>query len=226
MSKVVGIDGARGAWVAIVLEAGAFAGCMLADTLADIVARHPGAGAFGIDVPIGFPTVATDGVRAADVAARAFVGPRRSSVFPMPARDVLEAGSYAEANALSRERYGRGISRQAYALRENILEADRLSVDPRVFEVHPEVSFRALKGDVLEHAKKSWNGLQERIRLLEDVGIRLPTALPCGKVAADDVVDAAAAAWSAERVARGGAGMLPEGVGGGDADEGTPRIWY
>lgn len=232
MRRVLGVDGARSAWVAVVLEAGAFTGCVVEETLEDLLRAHPDAAAFGIDVPIGLPTGAT---RPADAAARDFVGPRRSSVFDVPPDAVLRAPSYAEANALSKQRSGRGLSRQSYALRAKILEADRLADDPRVHEVHPEVSFRALKGAPLESTKRSWNGLNERIGLLAAAGVALPEELPCGRVAADDVVDAAAAAWSAERIRRGVAVALPADARPADArpSEGAPsgdarigRIWY
>lgn len=227
MRRVLGVDGARSAWVAVVLEGGAFAGCVVEETLEALLRDHPNASAFGIDVPIGLPTSAT---RPADAAARAFVGPRRSSVFDVPPDAVLRASGYAEANALSRQRFGRGLSRQSYALRAKIREADRLADDPRVHEVHPEVSFRALKGAPLETSKRSWNGLNERIALLAEAGVALPEELPCGTVAADDVVDAAAAAWSAERIRLGEAVALPEDAPqSGDARRGDARIgriWY
>ena len=134
MSLVLGIDGARAGWVAVALEGGRFAGCHLAPTLAELTAWRPEAGALAIDVPIGLPDY---GPREADAAARALLGPRRSSVFDVPPRPVLTAGDYAEANALSRALTGRGLSRQSYALRAKILEAEALAADPRVHEVHP-----------------------------------------------------------------------------------------
>jgi predicted RNase H-like nuclease len=84
--------------------------------------------------------------------------------------------------------------------------------DPRIFEVHPEVSFRELRGEPLEWSKRSWNGLIERRRLLTGAGIRLPDMLERAGVApADDILDAAVAAWSAHRYARDEAVPLPEG---------------
>ena len=61
--------------------------------------------------------------RLADRAARKFVGPRRSSGFPTPPRALLEAGTYAEARLVAKERFGIGISAQAYALGPKILES-------------------------------------------------------------------------------------------------------
>lgn len=221
-APVLGIDGARAAWIAVRLERGAFAGCLLAPSLADILAAHPDAVAVAIDVPIGLPE---RDPRPADQAARAFVGVRRSSVFEVPPRVVLEAPSYPEANARSRRLNGKGLSAQSYALRDKIFEADALLADVRIHEVHPEVSFRALQGQPLEAPKKSWNGLNARRRLLAEAGIRLPDRLDCGSVAADDLLDAAVAAWSAQRIAAGTARALPESPSP-DADPRIGRIWY
>jgi predicted RNase H-like nuclease len=79
-----------------------------------------------------------------------------------------------------------------------------------MFEVHPEVSFREMAGAPLEHAKRSWNGQMERRRLLAGGGIELPDDLgSLGPVPPDDVLDAAAAAWSANRIADGVARAFP-----------------
>ena len=83
--------------------------------------------------------------------------------------------------------------------------------DDRVVEVHPEVSFTMMGGQHLTASKKTWNGLQERRRLLASVGIVLPDASEAlVGIVSDDVVDAAAAAWSALRVADGTARSFPD----------------
>jgi len=71
------------AGVAVVLHAGQFADARLAATFEQLLDMVEDAEAVGVDIPIGLPS---KGVRAADAAARAFVGPRRSSVFPTPSR--------------------------------------------------------------------------------------------------------------------------------------------
>ena len=79
-----------------------------------------------------------------------------------------------------------------------------------MYEVHPEVSFHALAGRPLAASKRQWNGQMERRALLAGVGIRIPDALgEAGTVAVDDILDAAAAAWSAGRIASGGGGLTP-----------------
>jgi predicted RNase H-like nuclease len=139
--------------------------------------------------------------------------------------EVFEATTYSEAAALSLELRGLGISRQMYALRNKLLEVNRLRPMPHLIEVHPEVSFRAMTGADLA-PKSTWNGLMARRRLLERAGIRIPSRLPAVSLSRpDDVLDAAAAAWSAQRFAQGIAGRLPaEPEAGHDGRD--IAIWY
>ncbi len=80
----------------------------------------------------------------------------------------------------------------------------------RIVEVHPEASFRELAGEPLKHSKKTWNGMMQRMRLLEKAGINIPAELgEIGRVGVDDVLDAAAIAWTANRYANNRARSLP-----------------
>jgi predicted RNase H-like nuclease len=199
---VVGVDIAAGAWAVVLLKNGRVAGAFRCETFAEALAVD--ADIVGVDIPIGFPET---GVRPADLAARRFVGPRASSVFPMAIRPVLEAACYADARRLATELTGKSISAQAYALAKRILEVDEYAfVDERVIEVHPEVSFRELARRPLA-SKHTRTGLVERRVLLEQAGIEIPTAAP--KVAEADLLDATVVAWSARRYARGQALPLP-----------------
>ena len=132
-------------------------------------------------------------------------------MFSMTPRAALEADGWEAANAISKELSGVGLSKQSYALVPKILEVDALAgSDDRVIEVHPEVSFRALSGGPLRGSKKSWSGMTQRRSLLATAGIELPDDLgEANGVPADDVLDAAVAAWSANRYARGEARRLP-----------------
>ncbi|HEY5434198.1 MAG TPA: DUF429 domain-containing protein, partial [Candidatus Limnocylindrales bacterium] len=85
-----------------------------------------------------------------------------------------------------------------------------------------EVSFRALRGEPLRYSKHTWSGIAERRTLLATVGVLLPDDLPGGGHAApDDVVDAAAAAWSAMRVAQSRSSTLPAEPSGHPGDGGV-----
>ncbi len=215
MTLVAGVDASRGGWVAVVVDAGHFADSLSATTFAQLLGSLKDASAVAVDIPIGLPN---EGVRAADVAARTFVGPRRSSVFPTPPRAALVASTYAEARGVLSS-----LSAQSFALGKKILEVEAC-LEERVFEVHPEVSFAALAGRPLRDSKRSWNGQMERRRLLASAGIELPEALTAGQAAADDVLDAAIAAWSAARKDRGEAAMLPADP---PLQDGRPvAIWY
>jgi predicted RNase H-like nuclease len=198
---VIGVDRYRRGWVAVTLDPFAVVVAPRLEALLD-----PDALCTGVDMPIGLPVA---GEREADVLARKFVGPRWSSVFMTPPRRVLKAETYAEANELARTLPGgKGISRQAWALKATIFEVEELN-DPRVIEVHPEVSFCAMSGAHLAHAKSTWNGQMLRRRILAGHGIEFPDELDeAGDVPVADVLDAAAVAWTAARYARGEASSL------------------
>jgi predicted RNase H-like nuclease len=191
----LGVDAARGGWVGVALADGRFADAVLERRFPALLERFADAELIGVDIPIGLPEIGQR--RRADVEARMHVGARRSSVFFTPARVALESASYTEARAIAPS-----TSAQAWALRTAILDVDRVE-DPRVREVHPEVSFAVLAGEPLAFAKRTWNGLHERVSLLRRAGIEIPEHLDAGLASTDDVLDAAVAAWSATRIARG-----------------------
>jgi predicted RNase H-like nuclease len=138
---------------------------MLASTLYEIVAGSSGAAVIGVDIPLG---MLPDRWRAADTVAADQLGPRRGSVFRVPPRAVWMETDFAAANRLCRELTGAGLSRQSWALRPKLLEANAIwERHPRLlFEAHPEVSFRTMAGAPLGHAKKTWTGQAKRRELL------------------------------------------------------------
>ncbi len=206
--KVVGVDAHAGGWIAVVLEDGRYAGSLVRRTVAELLAAFRDAEAVAVDIPIGVPDEELG--RPADAAAREFVGARRSSVFPTPPRRALLAPTYAEARAIAPS-----LSSQSYALGKRILEVESLALaDERVVEVHPEVSFAQLAGQPLAYSKRTPEGLERRRALLVAAGIQVPPS------ARHDLLDAAAAAWSADRYARGEALPLPPGH-----TERTGAIW-
>jgi predicted RNase H-like nuclease len=207
----LGADAARGGWIAVALEDGRFAAAVLERRFPALLERFPHATAVGVDVPIGLPE--TGERRRADIEARKVIGARRSSVFFTPSRAALDAPTYRQARAIAPS-----TSAQGWALRTAILDVDRVD-DPRVREVHPEVSFAVLAGKPLLFAKRTWNGQRERIGLLGTVGITIPDQLDAGLVRSDDVLDAAIAAWTATRIAAGENVTIPP-----DPQPGEPVI--
>ena len=157
--------------------------------------------AAAIDIPIGLSARER---RACDTEARRLIGPRRSSVFPAPARSVLSARSYREACDISRRVCGRGISKQLFNILEKISEVDRLQsprLQARLFEMHPELSFTMLAGAPMRTNKRTPAGRTERLAALRstfgDVA-RIVEPPPAG-AKRDDVLDAMVGAWTARR---------------------------
>ena len=207
---VVGVDACKGGWIAVALREGRGAeACYLPEieALADAI---PDAEVVAIDIPIGLPLT---GRRAADIEAKAILGPRRNSVFFTPVRAALEAPDHATASKLSTELTGAGMSQQSFALRKRIFEVERWLPDAPcpVWEVHPEVSFTFLMGASASASKKSWAGMIERRNALLDAGIDLERVSGAAGVqaAVDDMLDAGAAAWTAKRLLEGTAHSIP-----------------
>jgi predicted RNase H-like nuclease len=209
---VLGVDACKAGWVGVVLNREEVA-AYFATTIGELVSLADAGGRLvvvGIDIPIGLPDA---GRRQADLLARKAVGPRWSSVFMTPVRAALQANDHVTAVAANRQLAGEGISRQAFSLKERIFEVDawaRLQTC-RVVEIHPEVSFARMAGGPIADGKLTWAGVQRRRELLARAGIRLAGDLgTAGRMArVDDVLDAAAAAWSARRVAAVDAVSLP-----------------
>jgi predicted RNase H-like nuclease len=78
-----------------------------------------------------------------------------------------------------------------------------------VREVHPEVSFAEMLGRPARASKKTWSGMRERLEPLQRAGIAVEGLSGTGAAGVDDVLDAAAAAWTAARILRGEAISLP-----------------
>ena len=211
---VLGLDACKAGWAGICWSGGeTVVGVFGADVRAAVAAALQVAPiqVVGIDIPIGLPDAT---VRRADIEARQRLKPRGSRVFATPPRRAIEAGSYAEARDIGKALSGQGVSAQSYALRRKVLEVDAYVRDRpplRVVEVHPEVCFAEMGGGPVTWSKRTWRGQHERRHLLAAHRLAVPDDLGLlGEVSpADDILDAAAAAWTALRVARGQAFSLP-----------------
>jgi predicted RNase H-like nuclease len=222
VTRVLGVDGCRGGWVAVALEQGRFAAARFATSFVELVADD--ATIIGVDIPLG----SNGAVRAADGAARRLLGRRGASVFDPPPHDVLDAPDYAAANQRCRERHGRGVSAQAWNLVPKMLDVEPHwhQAPQRIFEVHPELSFATMAGSVVEEPKRTWAGQRTRARLLAEVGILVPDELgSAGAAGPDDVLDAAAVAWSAARIAAGAQRCVPDPAER-DAAHRPIAIWF
>lgn len=211
----IGVDGCRGGWVSAGREtAGGAILFRLHRQAQEFLSGGPPGCLVGIDIPIG---LAERGPRTCDIEARRRLGKTRgSSVFPAPVRPVLSAGDYRAACAVQ------GLSFQTWNITAKIREVDDLlrgsPALAAVFEVHPETSFAVMNGSPLACSKKTSAGRAERTGLLRHYfgeSIENVTSLRMvedGKpvtARADDLLDAAAALWTVERIAAGTAFCLP-----------------
>jgi predicted RNase H-like nuclease len=215
---VAGVDGCHGGWLAVWrLRAGGALQLHVSASVTDLVEQLASCAVLALDVLMGLPNA---GSRACDRAARSFLGrPRASSVFPAPVRPVLAATTYADACEVGQRVDGRRLTRQTWAILPKIREVDALlrrepDRQSWVREVHPEVSFAAWRGRPMAHAKRTPEGRAERRALIEGTYgpvASLVQALPRGQARTDDLFDACAALWTAERIAAGRAATLPDG---------------
>jgi predicted RNase H-like nuclease len=212
VSAVLGVDACPAGWVGVA-RAGRCVRVVVHAEIGDLVSMAAADGplaAIAIDIPIG---LADRGTRQADLLARKAAGRRWASVFVTPVRAALHADTYAEALAVSRELTGRGISSQSFRLRDKILQVDRWrdAAPCAVVEAHPELSFAMMAAAPLADSKSTWAGVYRRQQLLAAHGIDLDDDLGLSglRVGVDDVLDAAAVAWTATRVAAGTARSLP-----------------
>ena len=209
---VAGADGCKAGWVVVLREVKSRRmEVRLASRVGDILHWKPAPEILGIDVPIGLLDRAVSGGRECDIEARKLLGQtRKSSVFSPPASGTLRAQTPTEANRLNRATGpdAPGMPLQASAIIPKILEVDQFISrrrQKRVVEVHPELCFYEMNGrrPVVQPKKKS-AGRARRVQLLKNVWGReafrvLRASRPSG-VALDDLVDAMAACWTAERV--------------------------
>lgn len=207
VTRIAGVDGCRRGWVAVVKD-GASIEPRLCTSDEELLQLFESCAVVAIDVPIG---LAEDRPRPCDHHARRFLGRRASSVFPAPLRPLLKLSDYAEANRVSNRLQQRGISKQGWAIVPKVEQVDRLlqrhrELRPRVYEVHPEVSFAHWNNGAGLEPKRSQLGLESRRALVRAHFGEVPP-VPRG-AREDDVLDAFAALWTAERILAGRAQTL------------------
>lgn len=220
---LAGVDGCKDGWLVVLIqpEGQEFRICEAPiKKFADVITM---ASVIAVDMPIGLPEL---GGRDAEKLVRPLLGPLSRSVFPVPSREAVfsERGSFAN----QAERYAahqracsvaeatskppRRVTMQTFGLFPKIQDVDESlrsipgSVE-RVFEVHPEVAFRQLKGEPLTEPKKRNGrpnppGIAHRCELLRNA--HLPencwnANLPKG-AGIDDLLDALACAAVARRI--------------------------
>lgn len=227
-TRAIGIDGCPAGWVAATRD-----GVVVDASLAGLLARLQVSAerdVVAVDMPIG---LADSGRRDCDAVARERLGHARHSVFWTATRGAVyapDAGlslrqAHTRASAINIANDAKGVSAQAFHLFAKIREVDALLHARRdwracVFEVHPELAFaRWNQGEAsalrpLRHPKKSGLGAYDRLSLIfarygrRDVE-QARGRYPKTRVADDDIADAYACLFSAERIAAGQHVSLP-----------------
>lgn len=220
MSFIAGVDGCRAGWLCIWkdIETGKTSHQVF-PYAHDLIHQIPMPSVIAIDIPIGLTDA---GKRECDCQARKLLGqPRGTSVFPAPIRPALAAKSRMEASEITRVMDGRGVGAHAWAIVPKVKEIDSIlarqpDLQNVVHEVHPELSFWAWNGwKPMSMAKKKSEGKAQRRRLIDAYfGNEIFQSIRSGNckkdVADDDINDALAALWTAERILEGKAQRIPE----------------
>jgi predicted RNase H-like nuclease len=225
-SFVAGADGCRGGWVFFAVNGvSRTTKAPYSDTfvrvereLAQILRARPKAlVSLAIDIPIGL----VERSRECDLKARELLGkPRSNSVFPAPCRAALSAASYTEGSEINLSKTDKRLTLQAWGIVPKIKEIDDAlpgTTPDWVFEVHPELCFWAMNHRTpMRHGKKRPAGRLERVNLLVQYFPRIEDHLAArdSGVSADDLLDGAAAAWTALRHYQGSS----QSVGANDPD--------
>ncbi|MEQ3549154.1 DUF429 domain-containing protein [Pseudonocardia nematodicida] len=208
--RVAGVDGVPTGWVVCLLSGTGRSRRVTWEVVPDagaVLVVTAGCDAVAVDIPLALPSGGAR--REAELLAAARLGRARSSLFPTPPAAVLAATSYADACAAAQQVTGKKISLQTWYIVPKIREFQRVTLPDTVVEAHPELSYRTLAPTVDFASKKTARGAGQRIAAVSswlDPAAALGDLPPAARL--DDVLDALACAWTAERVARGTADHL------------------
>jgi predicted RNase H-like nuclease len=205
----VGADVSAGSWVAVAFAAESFDHAAVFEEVGDLWLRYEEvAERILLDVPIGLIEEGSAG-RACERLARQVLGSRRASVFTPPVREATRKRRYPAAKRVNERKTGTGITKQAFAISDEIAAVDELLQElPEAREViaeaHPEVCFRAFAGEPLSYSKRIAGGYAERMRTLAEYDRDAPPVVQSvaeatdgAEVGVDDVLDAVVLAYTA-----------------------------
>ncbi|MES9815809.1 MAG: DUF429 domain-containing protein [Candidatus Thiodiazotropha sp.] len=211
--NVVGIDGCRRGWFFVQLLGSSRFRLGVVEHLQTLRNTITASDITLIDIPIGLKSLGEE-ERKCDREARRILGPRASSVFPVPCRQALDCKSYQEGSTVNHSVTGRKLSRQSWGIVAKIAEADRLIRElpepGKLREMHPEVCFCTLNnGRPMAHNKKGPPGQTERFALLKRYLPHIQTIVDEARhgwrkrdLADDDILDALVGAVSASYAER------------------------
>ena len=211
MTKVfdlMGVDGTSSGWIASI--GNSKKKCLnivkFSENLNKLLSDYPDS-VIVVDMPIELNN--KNYLRKCDVLAKGYLGKNfQSSIFIPPLKKVLKCNVYKEANSLSKKIAGKGLSKQSWHLKNKISEVqDLCKFSNKIYEGHPECSFKMLKNRPLDAKKKSVKGIFERLNLLKKAGLDpLSTSLNLQNSSAikiDDVLDSMVLFITALRIVEG-----------------------
>ncbi|MBR4289382.1 MAG: DUF429 domain-containing protein, partial [Oscillospiraceae bacterium] len=214
---VVGIDWMKPCWLAAEIRGSEVAVRKLTD-ISDINNFYLNADAVLIDIPVGLPESTEEDAKRPDREARAYLATgRKSSIFPVPCRQVLGIEAYATASAENERILGRKLTGQSYGFTKMIRQVDQFLEQNspwknRLVESHPEVAFQMLnRGVGLRYSKHTPEGIAERTAILRQYGIDVAPVLTGFKPKQhEDVLDALCLAVSAKMGIENGFRTIPD----------------
>lgn len=218
----IGIDACPGGWACVVHRPNRLPVLEFNECLDSMLEMHSDS-IVAIDIPMGLPDEKSGiepGIRQCDKQARKLLGfPRSTSVFSSPVRPLLTidcpdiAEAHREASSITMRISDRKVTRQTINILPRIREVDELlqrwnGLGDRIFEVHPELAFMELNGAPIQESKRSAEGHIRRKICLDDVfgsdAVKsCITMIEGTPIKLDDVIDALACCWSADRISRG-----------------------
>lgn len=168
----VGVDWMKGCWIASELT-GNTASYKTFKTIDELCSYYEGISEILIDMPVGLPESSEEAQLRPDIEARKYlkVSARKSSIFPVPFRQLCYAESKAEVWELNNE-LGAKLTVAGSGILPCIKQVDSfLQSNPRwkerLVESHPECAFQALNGRKgIETSKHTTEGIEERIAIL------------------------------------------------------------
>jgi predicted RNase H-like nuclease len=205
----VGAVWSEGSWFAVAFDRDGFDHAAVFAEVGDLWVRYEEtAERVLVDVPVGLVEEGEEGRRCDELAGRV-LGPMSDAVVTPPVREATRKRRYPAAQRVNERKAGRGISERAFAMSDAIVAVDELlqnvpEAKAAFAESHPEVCFRALAGEPLEHGKDYAAGYAERMRTLAQHDRDAPPVVQAAaeateshEVAVADVLDGVALAYTA-----------------------------
>ncbi|MBR2801031.1 MAG: SDR family oxidoreductase [Erysipelotrichaceae bacterium] len=215
--RYIGVDGCRGGWIAAVLDQGKLHPQRFA-SLEELIDHYPEFDAFLIDMAVGLVDDQTK--HRPEAAARKELKGRSSALFPIPCRQAVYVQGEAAQKETNKAVLGKSLPKQTLNILPKIREVDLfLEEHPRyrerILESHPELDFQRLKGGSLLYKKKDPEGLQERVKILQEYLPDLSLSFSEQKAKelhcqTDDLLDALCLSVTAALYAEGYCETIPE----------------